>query len=68
MTTREQQPATETAEQVRAKAEAWFRRQIETCRLALGTSWPEHKGWVTDYLRQEVRQRLIARGWRPRNG
>lgn len=68
MNTREQQPAAETTNEVLAKAEAWFRGQVEISRRALGASWPEHKAWVIDYLRQEARQRLIARGWRLRDG
>lgn len=63
------QPEThETPEQILALAQAWYRRQVEILRTAHGTSWPAHREWITDYLRQEVRQRLIARGWRPRDG
>jgi hypothetical protein len=68
MKTSTDKPAPETAEQVRAAAEAWFRRQVETLRLSLGDAWPEHRDWIIDNLREEARQRLIARGWRPRNG
>lgn len=67
MQTRDRQPpAQETAEQIRATAEAWYRRQVELLRGSLGPSWETNKAWVLDYLREEVRQRLIARGWRPR--
>lgn len=58
----------ETPEEIRAAAEAWFARQVEIARRALGTYWPAHREWVRDYLREEIRQRLIARGWRPRRG
>lgn len=61
-------PVQETAEQIKATAEAWFRRQVELLRMAHGSSWDEHKAWVVDYLRGEARQRLLARGWRPRDG
>lgn len=57
----------ETAQQVRANAEIWFRRQVDLIRRSMGAYWPAHKSWVVDYLRQEVRQRLIDRGWRPRD-
>jgi len=61
-------PEQETPEQVRAAAEAWYRRQVELLRDCHGTAWPEYREWVLDCLREEVRLRLIARGWRPRNG
>lgn len=69
MHTRERpQSAQETPAQVRATAEAWFRHQAELLRQCHGSSWSQHREWVLDYLREEVRQRLIARGWRPRDG
>jgi len=58
----------ETTAEVWATAEAWFKRQVATLSAALGSSWPEHRDWIVAYLREEVRQRLIARGWRPRDG
>ena len=60
--------AQETTEQVLASAQAWFGRQVGLLRKAHGPSWPTHREWVLEYLREEVRQRLIARGWRPRDG
>lgn len=69
MKTSDRRPAqAETPEQILAAAEQWFRGQMELSRQCLGTLWGEHRDWVAGYLRQEVRQRLIARGWRPRNG
>ena len=65
---RQQPDQADTPEQIMALAETWYRRQVEISRQALGTFWPAHREWVIEYLRQEVRQRLIARGWRPRNG
>ena len=56
----------DTPESIRAKAEAWFDRQCEVSAKALGSSWPKHREWVEDYLRQEIRERLIAKGWRPK--
>ena len=53
---------------IRAQAQAWYERQLEVCRRSLGSSWPEHERWVIDYLKTELRERLIARGWRSRNG
>ena len=62
------QPQAESAAEVRAAAEAWYRRQVEMSRLALGTFWPAHREWVLEQLREEVRLRLTARGWRARDG
>ncbi len=52
------------AAEVQAQAEAWFRQQIERARARQGARWDEHKAWVADYLREQVRQRLRQRGWR----
>ena len=68
MTTRERPAEAETPAQIVALAQQWYARQLEILRAAHGSSWPAHREWLTDYLRQEVRQRLIARGWRPRDG
>jgi hypothetical protein len=48
-------------------AQEWFDRQIATISKAHGDSWPEHREWIEDYLREEIRERLIARGWRPKS-
>lgn len=53
-----------TPVEIRRRAEAWYERQIENLAKAHGTSWPEHKEWLEDYLREELRQRLHALGWR----
>lgn len=55
-----------TPQQVRANAEEWFRRQCELGERALGSFWPQHRAWVEAYLKEEIRQRLVARGWRPK--
>ena len=55
-----------TPAEMRTRAEAWFDRQVEIISKAHGTSWPEHREWVESYLREEIRQRLIALGWRPK--
>jgi hypothetical protein len=52
--------------QMRERAQAWFDRQVETLAKAHGDSWPDHREWVEAYLREEIRQRLIALGWRPK--
>jgi hypothetical protein len=54
--------------QIRAEAQVWYDKQVALCQRVLGSRWPELEGWITDYLKQELRDRLIARGWRPRDG
>jgi hypothetical protein len=56
----------ESAADLQAKAEAWFARQCAISEKALGARWPVLRVWVEDYLRQEIKERLIARGWRPK--
>ncbi len=55
-----------TPAEMRERAAKWFDRQIEIISKAHGPSWPEHREWIEDYLREEIRQRLIALGWRPK--
>jgi hypothetical protein len=52
------------AADVHAAAALWFRQQMETARVKQGARWHEHNAWVADYLRETIRLRLIARGWR----
>ena len=47
-----------------ASAEAWFARQVEALRLCHGNKWPERREWIENYLAEELRQRLVAIGWR----
>lgn len=54
----------QSAAEVRALAEAWYRQQIERLSQCLGDSWPEHQAWIKSYLAEEIRQKLLARGWR----
>ena len=53
-----------TAAELQAKAEQWFRQQVERAQARHGSRWDEHRDWIVDYLREQVRQRLAARGWR----
>lgn len=53
---------------VREAANRWYRQQLELSARCLGTSWPDHREWVEAYLRAELRERLIALGWRPAHG
>ena len=55
-----------TPAMVRAKSEAWYAKQLETLRRCHGDRWPEHRAWVEDYLKEELRARLVALGWRPK--
>jgi hypothetical protein len=55
-----------SAAEVRALAEAWYRQQCDRLAQCLGHSWPTHREWIESYLAEEVRQKLISRGWRPK--
>lgn len=53
-----------TAAEIRAAAQQWYEQEIERCAAAHGEHWPANRQWIDAYLREELRQRLIARGWR----
>ena len=55
-----------TPAQIRARAQVWYDRQIDILSKAHGPSWPEHRAWIEDYLKEEIRARLHALGWRPK--
>lgn len=55
-----------TPAEIRELSAQWFARQCEISALALGDKWPEHREWVEAYLREEIRERLVALGWRPK--
>jgi len=50
--------------EVQALARAWYERQIELLAKCHGTNWPLYQEWLESYLKEQVRQRLIALGWR----
>jgi hypothetical protein len=60
------QPQARQAEEVQRLAEAWFTRQVERLEKLHGSAWPKNREWVEDYLRGQLRQRLLELGWRPR--
>lgn len=60
-----ERPALSTDE-IRAKSEAWFARQVELLSQCHGRDWPKHQAWIEGYLKQELRGRLIALGWSPK--
>ena len=53
----------DSATQVVAAAEKWYRDQLHTLERRHGDRWQEHRSWIDDYLREFIRQRLLARGW-----
>lgn len=55
-----------TATEIRQQSEAWFGRQVELLEQCHGKRWPEHREWLEAFLKEELRQRLIAIGWRPK--
>ena len=58
--------APQTPAEIRAKAEAWYASQLATLQACHGRRWPEHRPWLEEYLKAELKQRLLALGWRPR--
>lgn len=53
-----------TAAEIKAVAMKWYERELVSCATAHGDRWPANRQWIDAYLREELRQRLIARGWR----
>ena len=58
----------ESPDEVLALARRWFARELELASKSLGKGWEEHREWVEANLQEELRQRLVARGWRPAHG
>lgn len=58
--------AQHTPAEIRALSQQWYDRQIQTISKAHGPSWPAHREWIEDYLKTELRERLVALGWRPK--
>lgn len=54
-------------EEMVAAGEAWYQRQLVILKKAHGPSWPANREWLEDYLKEELRQRFIANGWRPKS-
>lgn len=52
--------------EIKAKAGAWYARQLEVLAACHGSRWPHHRSWLEQYLQEELRQRLLALGWRPK--
>lgn len=55
-----------TPAEIRERSEAWFARQVETLAMCHGRDWPKRQEWVESFLKEELRQRLLALGWRPK--
>jgi hypothetical protein len=53
-------------QELRQRAEEWFDRQTALLAMVHGEHWPEVREWLESYLRAEIRERLIALGWRPK--
>ena len=61
-------PQSLAALRARADLQAWNERQLNLCRLCLGTDWPKFEPRVRDQLKTAAREFLIAHGWEPANG
>lgn len=55
-----------TPAEMRQKAQDWYDRQVAVIAQSHGSSWPTHQEWIDAYLKEEIRQRLLELGWRPR--
>lgn len=55
-----------TPEQIRELSKQWYARQIEVLAACHGKDWERNRAWLEDYLQAELRERLLALGWRPR--
>jgi hypothetical protein len=53
-----------TPDEIKAAAQRWYERELARCAAAHGERWTANSRWIEGYLREELRQRLIARGWR----
>lgn len=53
-----------TPAEIRVRAQAWYDRQIAIISKAHGPAWPDNRAWIEDYLKEELRERLHALGWR----
>jgi hypothetical protein len=54
-----------SAADIQRLAEQWFARELARSRTAMGErGFEAHSKWIAEYLREEIRQRLVARGWR----
>jgi hypothetical protein len=52
--------------ELKAEASAWYERQVTLLAECHGAAWPENREWLEGYLKEQLRQRLIALGWRPK--
>lgn len=55
-----------TPAEVRKASEEWFDKQLSVLERCHGRDWPANREWVEGYLKEQLRQRLLAVGWRPK--
>jgi hypothetical protein len=51
-----------------ALAHAWYARQMARLEKRHGPRWPANRDWLSDYLYEELRQRLLQLQWRRHDG
>lgn len=56
-----------TPAEVEEAAQRWHDGQLARAERAHGVRWADHQEWTSAYVRAEVKERLIARGWRDTN-
>jgi hypothetical protein len=51
-------------QEVLQKAHEWYRQQMDTFKMCHGNDWPANREWVSAYVLEQLRIRLLERGWR----
>lgn len=49
-----------SGDELRARANRWHTAELERATRGMGRRWPEHREWVDDYVRTELRELLLA--------
>lgn len=53
-----------TPHEIRVAGRAWYERQMLVLEKAHGTWWPANREWISEHLRDQLRERLEDLGWR----
>ena len=51
-------------EQMKNRAMKWYELQMLKAAIGQGKFWVKNKTWIEEYLKEEIRQRLLVRGWK----
>lgn len=53
------------AADLKIAAQRWYDAQLQRLAQLHGVHWAANRDWIDAYLRAELKQRLLANGWRP---